>query len=585
MADRDVTLDVIARDKTGPAIQSVNRNLKSVEKSWKDVDGQGKRTVAAAQHIASQWGGALGKMGSATSRWANSGDGASKKFVKGIGSGITKLADLGGTIGGSLSKAISAAGPYVQVAVAAVAVGAAVTAAPAIAGAIVGGAGLGGIVGGVLLASKDARVASALDNLKEEAGDQLSQAAGRFVPATLDAINRAKKAFQGMLPDLKRIFDVSATWLGPLTDSLGRAAQLALDGITQAVTKAGPIIAVIGSGIEKIGQRVGEMLASLSDNGASMAAALDVVFSLIAGSIQQAGMALNFLVEAFEFFVNKIPGGKKWLDSYKNSSDGAKTSAFNLTGGFQKLGEGADAAANGISRAKEKADEFADSSLSLREAQIAAKNAVKEATATIKENGAAHGFNTQKGRENESALNAMARAFNAETVAGEKSGRSANDASNAYATNRAALVAMAEKAGYSTAKANELAASLLKVPKNVNTDINASTKAATNALTTFQKKVNNLKGKTVTVTVVVQSNGDHYIPGVGTQLKNAGSTSWRGAGGSDMTSRVGGPTRVESTVNQTLNVSLDGAPFYAFTARAISESERRQAWRTKVGRR
>ncbi|MEV0156874.1 hypothetical protein AB0H57_24525 [Micromonospora sp. NPDC050686] len=583
MADRDVTLDVVARDRTSPAIQSVNRNLKQVEKSWRDVDGQGKKTLAAAQHIASTWGSGLAKIGGATSRWANSGDSAGKKFARGLGKGVGQVAELGGSIGGGLAKAVSAAGPYVQLALAGVLVGAAVAAAPAVAGAIVGGAALGGVVGGVLIAAKDARVAGAFADLKETAGAQLRQAAQRFVPATLDAIGRAKAAFRGMMPDLKRLFDVSANWVAPLTDSLGRAAQSMLSGITAAVTKAGPVVAQIGAGIEGIGQVVGKVFSDLSDNGASMALGLKGLFELLKATIGGIGGALNLLTEAFEFFVNKIPGGKQLLDSMTSSQDGAKTSAWNLTSGFRELGDGADAAADGITRAREKADEFADSNLSLRDAQIAARSAIADATKTLKENGAAKGFNTQKGRENESALNAMASAFNRETEAGDKSGRSARDASDAYQNNRAKLVAMAEKAGYSAGQARNLAAQLLKVPKNVTTDINADTKAASAAVTTFQKKVNGLKGKTVTVTVRVNNTGDHYIPGVGTQVKNAAGSSFiDGTAGSF---RTGGPTRVEASVNQTLNVNLDGAPFYAYTARAVADDRRRTAWRQKVGSR
>lgn len=520
MADRDVSVDATLRDKTGPGVRSATRNLKQVEKSWRDVDGQGRRTAAAAQHIASQWGRGLSKVAGATSRWARSGDGAGKKFVRGVGSGLGKLADLGGSIGGSLSKAVSAAGPYVQVAMAAVLVGGAVSAAPAIAGAIVGGAGLGGIVGGLLIASKDARVAGAIDDLKEDIGAGLRTAAGRFVPASLDAVKRAKAAFRGMLPDLRRIFDVSATWLGPLTTSLGKAAQLALDGITKAVTKAGPIINGIGQGVEMAGRAVGTVFADLSDNGQSMALAVKFAFALVAGAITQAGKALNVLVEMFEFFIKKIPGGKKWLDDMSKSQDGAKTSAFNLAGGFQQIGTDANAAANGISRVKEKADELADSNLSLREAQIRAKDAVKEATKTLEENGRAKGFNSAKGRENETALNNLARAFNAETEAGDKSGISAAKASAAYATNRARLIAMAEKAGYSKTQAEQLAASLLKIPKNVNTDVNVGTKSAFTQLETFRKKLKSITGKTHYVTVQVTTKGDHRIPGVGTQLAN-----------------------------------------------------------------
>lgn len=57
----------------------------------------------------------------------------------------------------------------------------------------------------------------------------------------------------------------------------------------------------------------------------------------------------------------------------------------------------------------------------------------------------------------------------------------------------------------------------------------------------------------------------------------AGATFAASGGGS----RVGGPTHVE----QTLNVTLDGAPFYAMTATAVSESSARDAWRAKVGKR
>ncbi|MFI6329855.1 hypothetical protein ACIBBG_16330 [Micromonospora chersina] len=531
MADRDVDIDVILRDKTGPGVKSTTRNLKEVEKSYRDVDGAGKRTAAAAAQIAGQWGRGLSKVTGAASRWANSGDSAGKKFVRGVGSGVSKLADLGGSIGGALGKAVSAAGPYVQVALVGVLASAAIAAAPAIAGALVGGAGLGGVVGGLLIASKDARVSSAFDGLKEEIGSSLQQAAGRFVPATLNAVKIARSAFRGMLPDLKRIFDVSATWLGPLTRSLGRGAQLALDGITQAVTKAGPIIAVIGQGIEMVGGAVGKVFSSLSDNGPAMALALKGVFALVAGAIENAGRALNWLVEAFEFFVKKIPFGKRMLDEMAASQDGAKGSAFNLAGGFQALAGDANSAAAGITNLKQKSDELVNSNLSLREAQIASKNAIKDATKTLEENGRAKGFNSAKGRENETALNALARAFNTETEAGDKSGISAGKAAEAYANNRAKLIAMAEKAGYSKTKAEELASALLKVPKNVDTNINVNTGPATTKLDTFMKKVRQADGTVARVTVQVTTKGDHRIPGVGTQLRRWGGIDYAMARG------------------------------------------------------
>lgn len=59
----------------------------------------------------------------------------------------------------------------------------------------------------------------------------------------------------------------------------------------------------------------------------------------------------------------------------------------------------------------------------------------------------------------------------------------------------------------------------------------------------------------------------------------AGGGSFGMSGGSR--SRSGGPT----PVNVDVGVSLDGAPFYAMTARTVTAAEKRSAWRTKVGKR
>ncbi|MBQ1042364.1 hypothetical protein KBX03_07580 [Micromonospora sp. C72] len=583
MADRDVTIDILARDKTGSAIQSTNRNLKSVEKSWKDVDGQAKRTIAAAQKIAGDWGRSLTRVSGATKRWADSGDGAGKKFVKGLFSGIEKVGDLGSSIGGSLSKAVSAAGPYVQVAMAALLVGAVLTAAPAIAGAIVGGAGLGGVVGGLIIAAKDARVASAFDDLKEDIGSGLQDAAKSFIPAALDAIDVARDAFDDLLPHLRRLFDTSSTWVAPLTRSLGRAAESLLSGITDAVTKAGPIIAVIGQGIELVAKRIGEMFSMLSDNGQSMALALKFVFALVAGAIQQAAVALNFLVEAFEFFVKRLPGGKALLDSMKSSQDSAKTSAYSLGGGFQALADDANGAANGITSLKQKADDLANSNISLARAQIASRDAIRQASDALKENSKAKLTNKERADRNMTALLNMADAFNTEADAGDRSGISAHKASEAYATNRAKLIAMAEKAHYSKQAAEELANRLLKIPKNVNTDVNVNTAGASAKLETFIKRARQADGTVINYTVRVTSTGDHHIPGQGKQLKGfAGYQSWQGAGdNTGGTSRSGGPTVVQNTFTPNITVLVDGKEVRAVVKHEIAAYDRQQ----RIGRR
>ncbi len=60
-----------------------------------------------------------------------------------------------------------------------------------------------------------------------------------------------------------------------------------------------------------------------------------------------------------------------------------------------------------------------------------------------------------------------------------------------------------------------------------------------------------------------------------------GGANFAMAGGA--TSRTGGPVQVTSTIEN--RIYLDGRPFREYVDEALSESERRQAWRAKVGRR
>lgn len=577
-ASRDVEIDVAVRDKTGPGIQSVNRNLKTTSRSAKESQG-------ALSRVASDWSKGVGKITTAAKRWADSGDTSGKRFAKGALAGLSALGKAGGAIGGALSSAVSSAGPHVQVAVAGVLVGGALAAAPAMGAAIVGGAAGIGIVGGVLLARRDARVAAAFESLGDEAGTQLTEAAKRFVPATLGAVQEARAGIRGMLPDLRRLFDVSATWVLPITRSLLEAGRAALSGITAAVVKAGPIIQVVTDSVRKIGLVVGEGFKMLSDNGASMALGLQFAMDLVVGSIRAVFLTVNALVEVFEWAASKIPGLSGRLEELKTSQVGAQSGALNLAGGLRTLAGGADSAAGGLTRAKQAADQLVDGNISLARAQISSREATSQATQAIKANAEAKMTNKQRADANRSSLLGMADAFNAETAAGEASKISSGKASDAYHNNRNALIRAAEAAGHTRTEAERLAAQWLKTPKNVTTTVNANTANARAEVESFQKKVTNLKGKTVNVTVRVTSSGDHYIPGVGTQVKGyAAAWGWSPTTGDQAgVRRAGGPTQVE--VTSKLAVSLDGKPFRDYTTRSIANAERRTSWRDRVGKR
>lgn len=582
MAERDVTIDATWRDKTGPGTSRTSDNLRKVKANADGMRG-------ALSKVSDDWGRGITRLGQTARRWADSGDGTAKRWTRGLMGGLSGLASVGGKIGAGLSSAVDAAGPHVKVAMVGVLAAAAVAATPAIGAAIVGGAAGGGILGGVLLAAGDARVKAAFAGLGDDVQSELQDAAAGFVPATLNAVDRARVAFQGLMPDIRRIFNSTSGLVGPLVTKLGTAAQMIVRGVANAVEKAGPIVGAIGDAVIDVADAIGQAFTDLSDNGESMALALRGVGKLVASSIRLAATALNTFIEVFEKAVKMLPGGEHLLRSMSKGMDDAGGSAERLSGGFQAAADDAEAAAAGMTKVKEAADALVDSNLSYREAQIAAREATIEASKTIAENGRAHGLASEKGRENEKALIAMASAYNLESEKAAASAVTADVAAAAYQRNRKSLIDQAMAAGYTRQRAAELADQYLRTPATINTQVRLSgAQQALNNIQSLRAEAERFQGTyTATMRLNYVTYGKPYSgpAGIGgSQYRGyADTASWAPAGSGGGSKRTGGPTPVESNV--AVSVNLDGAPFYAMTATAVSESERRQAWRAKVGRR
>ena len=154
----------------------------------------------------------------------------------------------------------------------------------------------------------------------------------------------------------------------------------------------------------------------------------------------------------------------------------------------------ADAAAN-TAKAKAATDAWIASlfklqgqALSLSGAQIGYQASIDAATASIKANGKAHDINTEKGRANRTALDAVAKAANDQTQAMLDSGKGVRAASTSAANAQGTFVKLAEKMGYSHDQAVALARSLVAIPKKTETDLKAD-------ITDLQSKIKTAKTK------------------------------------------------------------------------------------------
>lgn len=140
--------------------------------------------------------------------------------------------------------------------------------------------------------------------------------------------------------------------------------------------------------------------------------------------------------------------------------------------------------------------------LDLAGAQISFQAAIDDATKGIKDNGKTLDINTEKGRQNKSALLDVAKAANAQVDAMLKSGKSNEVATAATVSARAEFVRIAVQMGDNRAHAIAYAKSLIDIPPKATTNVTNNATVAKSHVDPYAKALNLLpKQKTTGVTV------------------------------------------------------------------------------------
>lgn len=390
---RQLILDLLARDKTGPASRGAATNMKTVgdaaddaakstEKLGKESDksddkverfGRSSRTASEhVQHLDREielCEHELHKLAIAFAEAKTAADRAD--LTKGIRSTQRELAQLNksknlisdflpepktvaveaakigeqagqGFIQSFKDFTSEASGP-IGIGIKGGLIAAGITLAPAlgatVASAILGGAGIGGVIGGFALAKRDSRVKAATKALGDEVSDSLDSAAGAFVPATLQGIGTIRKSFAKIDGDLKGIFDDSARYVEPLVEGVTGLVEKSIGGVRKAVEGAAPIIDVIKENLPELGATIGDVLSTLAEDGPAAATALEGLFHVIEGGVVVVGGLVDKLTDVYGFLARNGVLGKEAEETwkkYKTAADQAANSSGEL-GGAQKI--------------------------------------------------------------------------------------------------------------------------------------------------------------------------------------------------------------------------------------------------------
>lgn len=559
---RDVEVNLTANDKTGTALTKAEQNFrKSSERIRKQQEDTNKKALGSFATLV---------------------EGVSPKLAQSLGSSV---AGIGASIGPIL-------------------VGAAVSAAPlmgaAISGAIIGGAGIGGVVGGVVLAARDARVQAAATDLGSRITSRLENAAVPFVQKTIDGIDQIDQALQSI--DFEGIFRNSAQFVEPLVGSVRSLITDLGNGIEDLVANAGPAVSAISTGITEIGRSLGEGLSSLAQNGEAAAAGLQTLFGIINSAVQTTFTLVNALTQLYgisqkiggDFVLQtflKLTGAQMDNTGFSAHQAGAETNAMGA--GFQAAAPKAGALNAQLAPMAPDLQAIAEASRAVYTANLALFNsetslatALGAATKEIGKHKAGLATNSAEGLKNRAAISNVAGALQTQydkyvqvNGVGPKSAAVADNL-------RGKFIALAQKTGLSASAAKNLADKILDIPDSHDTKITAKNEQALNAAREVNRAIDRVHGKTVTITVrQVLANGNVHVSGTGgsgTQIKGFdASSTWESAGGGR--SRMGGPSQV--SVDNRLLVSFDGGPYREYATRTVREDRKREKFREKVGHR
>lgn len=560
---RDVEFSVAASDKTGPALASVERGFaataKRLEKQQDDLAGS--RLIQAIARSSPQ-----------------------------VAAQLTKAFSTAASAG----PALLAAG----LAVGAPAIGAVLSAA------VIGGAGIGGVIGGVLLAAKDPRVAAAGSQLSKNMLGKLEQDAAPFVEPVLTAIGTIDRRFDQMRGHIQSIFKDSANFVAPLTEGALGGIDGVLRGFDSLVAHAGPVINELGHDMTAVGQSVGDAMDTIAGGSTEAADALGDLTTVITFSVQSAGGLVRALTEVYGAMKYVSPIGDGLIDllgKITGGSDDASKSTTDLARASELAAQAAQADADATARTNQyladsqklmaqtaqAARDLTTANQGLYGAETSLGDATDRVTKARKENGRTLDQNTVKGRANREALlgqaTAAQRVYEGFVRVNGEGPRSAALAESL----RAGFIRSARSFGLSADQAQNLANKILGIPRKHDTKINADPSDAIAASKAAKDHINSVHSRTVSIDVIVNDarlrSVENRLNRMGGSMYGAAGPAWAANDPSSGTARTGGPQQVN--VSSAFQVMLDGQPFREITIREVAAANRRRDYRQKVGKR
>lgn len=379
----------------------------------------------------------------------------------------------------------------------------AVTIGGVIAGAVSGLTVGGGMLGGILSATKDGRVRAAASEFGDTISKEFFSGGAVFADPVVDSLKILQDDFASM--NLGTAFAKAAPDVETLAHGIGDMGKNLMPGFNRVMDRSGEYTGILAGGLADTGKALSDMLITLVESKGA-ADGLRGAFVGLTAAIEDGGDLLGGLSDGFHFFatgaayatgaledflpVQILSGGMQdeWNNRWEKTAqvgEYASTAMHKFNQDAAEQRRAFDAAENSM-RDYAGATTFAageviklNSALEdtrrkfvgWKSAEADAEEAIDNLALSLDENGKTFDIHTQKGRDNQRALEDVAKASAEAAQQKYNETGSLAQAQKVYDIYRQDLIKTLIQAGLTRKEAEKLAEAWLGVPGHVSTVI------------------------------------------------------------------------------------------------------------------
>lgn len=479
-------------------------------------------------------------------------------------------------------------------------VGVIIAAAPAISAAIQGllstAFGLAGIGAGIALAiSQSSELQDAFKELGGRIFNSLQSAATVFLTPIEHAVQDLGRSFDRILPDIQASFAALAPFVDDVVRGITGFVENIMPGLRRAFENSGPALMQFSIELSHLGTTLGDFISTLTDDPEVLVEGLKFAFLALNVTLAGTVQILDLLGQSFaayqeaasDFSTVFAPFSAAALIYKDNIADtdgiirGLVPITNEYTDALGRQGQGANYAAVQGNGLLETLREIYNVQLAASNASIAYEQSIDDLSETLADNGRTIDINTQKGRDNVTAVNASIAAAIREHEAAIAAGASIEETNEVYRARIRELQNTLRAAGFTEEAIAELTAAYVKVPDSLTTKVTAP--GLPGVLTQAEALNNQLRQLRREVLINIRAStpgaiGGRAEGGVVTKPE----ISWIGEAGPEAVVPLTDPARAQQVMAEaglmtpmTINIIVDGEVIERRVIRT-NESQARQ---------